>query len=91
MKKNNTCYIRCLVNALFDPSTQQASVFYRRLSDFMACCCTIVQVTRIIKAKWRIIGPNITGESFSYVFMSHNGGQTLYEVVLDRKNPPGSE
>ena len=50
------------------------------------CCCTIVQVTRIIKAKWRIIGPNITGESFSYVFMSHNGAKPFMKFyALDKK------
>ena len=34
MKKNNSWNIKCLVQALFAPSTQQPSIVYWRLSDF---------------------------------------------------------
>ena len=34
MKKNNACKIRCFVDESFVPSTQQPSVWYRRLSYF---------------------------------------------------------
>ena len=35
-EKKNTCNIRCLVDKLFIPATQQPSLLYGKLSDFKA-------------------------------------------------------